>query len=308
METGKTGKYLKYAIGEIILVVIGILIALQINNWNETRKDRIQEKKFLIRFEAEITTNIENINYSIMLNKSRMKRAEFLMKTIDSSQLAENSASYFIRSIEHAGYTFYPVISDNTFQEIKSSGKLSLISNVNIRSALQRYYSFWSSELGQYNFLREDTQLRYNHEKEGILSPRQQISMGSLVDSVLYNQNDGKQVFERMINKPGYLAMLPNIIRNQIETGESLENIKKMAIELRLMIQKELKNKGSNFSEKLDTTLWNLGKQANQSSLKLRQAGCLNTLSAKWCRCPIRDIISVAKNRKINQRAFRYAI
>ena len=50
------------------------------------------------------------------------------------------------------------------------------------------------------------------------------------------------------------------------------------------------------------------GKQANQSSLKLRQAGCLNTLSAKWCRCPIRDIISVAKNRKINQRAFRYAI
>ncbi len=38
METGKTGKYFKYAIGEIILVVIGILIALQINNWNENRK------------------------------------------------------------------------------------------------------------------------------------------------------------------------------------------------------------------------------------------------------------------------------
>ena len=40
METGKTSKYLKYAIGEIILVVIGILIALQINNWNETRKSQ----------------------------------------------------------------------------------------------------------------------------------------------------------------------------------------------------------------------------------------------------------------------------
>lgn len=39
METGKTGKYLKYAIGEIILVVIGILIALSINNWNEQKKE-----------------------------------------------------------------------------------------------------------------------------------------------------------------------------------------------------------------------------------------------------------------------------
>ena len=43
ISEGKTGKYLKYAIGEIILVVIGILIALQINNWNEVRKDKIAE-------------------------------------------------------------------------------------------------------------------------------------------------------------------------------------------------------------------------------------------------------------------------
>ena len=49
METGKTGKYFKYAIGEIILVVIGILIALQINNWNESRKERIKEKAYLTR-------------------------------------------------------------------------------------------------------------------------------------------------------------------------------------------------------------------------------------------------------------------
>ena len=47
METGKTGKYLKYAIGEIVLVVIGILIALQINNWNGQRKLELKEKSLL---------------------------------------------------------------------------------------------------------------------------------------------------------------------------------------------------------------------------------------------------------------------
>ena len=47
MEKNKTGKYFKYAIGEIILVVVGILIALQINNWNEQRKNNTKEQQIL---------------------------------------------------------------------------------------------------------------------------------------------------------------------------------------------------------------------------------------------------------------------
>jgi uncharacterized membrane protein YgaE (UPF0421/DUF939 family) len=45
----KTGRYFKYAIGEIVLVVIGILIALQINNWNSNQKDELQETKILLQ-------------------------------------------------------------------------------------------------------------------------------------------------------------------------------------------------------------------------------------------------------------------
>ena len=47
MGKNKTGKYLKYAIGEIILVVIGILIALSINNWNENRKNSVLIKSYI---------------------------------------------------------------------------------------------------------------------------------------------------------------------------------------------------------------------------------------------------------------------
>lgn len=59
MEKNKTSKYLKYAIGEIVLVVIGILIALSINNWNENRKAKAQE----ISSMKEI---IENLKYDIL--------------------------------------------------------------------------------------------------------------------------------------------------------------------------------------------------------------------------------------------------
>tara|TARA_R110002110_G_scaffold113788_5_gene282322 strand:- start:1311 stop:2027 length:717 start_codon:yes stop_codon:yes gene_type:complete len=65
MEKNKTGKYLKYAIGEIVLVVIGILIALSINNWNESIKEKALEKKVLV----ELKKSLEN-NYSEMLQDS----------------------------------------------------------------------------------------------------------------------------------------------------------------------------------------------------------------------------------------------
>ena len=57
LGSGATGKYLLYAIGEIALVVIGIVIALQINNWNEWRKDRIMESALLSQLHEEFTTN-----------------------------------------------------------------------------------------------------------------------------------------------------------------------------------------------------------------------------------------------------------
>jgi hypothetical protein len=58
----KTGKYLKYAVGEIILVVIGILIALNINNWNESNKSRASEKLLLTNLKEEFNFNLNQLN------------------------------------------------------------------------------------------------------------------------------------------------------------------------------------------------------------------------------------------------------
>ena len=63
LSKGKTGKYLKYAIGEIILVVIGILIALQINNWNERRKFKNVEKTVLTNIYKNLATDSTHFNY-----------------------------------------------------------------------------------------------------------------------------------------------------------------------------------------------------------------------------------------------------
>jgi len=235
----RTAKYLRYAVGEILLVVIGILIAVQVNNWNEARKDRIQERKFLVRLEAELTTDLKNISTSIAINNDRMQRAEFLMTVADQPHFSEDSSTYFIQSIEYAGYTNFPVISDNTFEEIISSGKLSLIQDEGIRTTLQQYYS-WTSDRGQYEFIRQDTQLNYLHKREGILSPGQQISMGHFRNTKPFGKIEANQAYERMIRKTDFLEFIPIVIQGQIRNGESFEEIKLQAIDLKKMIENEL--------------------------------------------------------------------
>jgi hypothetical protein len=62
LNEGKTSKYFKYAIGEIILVVIGILIALSINNWNENRKERMKERQLLDNLQVEFQDNLKDLD------------------------------------------------------------------------------------------------------------------------------------------------------------------------------------------------------------------------------------------------------
>ena len=62
LSEGKTGKYFKYAIGEIVLVVIGILIALQINTLNQVKKDRAYEVKMLSEIEKGLRLDLSNLN------------------------------------------------------------------------------------------------------------------------------------------------------------------------------------------------------------------------------------------------------
>ena len=82
METGKTGKYLKYAIGEIVLVVIGILIALQINNWNEKQKLIKNEKELITSLQKEISSIIKGLNGSLEDNQMFLEAAERLIQRV----------------------------------------------------------------------------------------------------------------------------------------------------------------------------------------------------------------------------------
>lgn len=139
LSEGKTGKYLKYAIGEIVLVVIGILIALQITNWNESRKNNIKLNNYRSTLIVELKKDYDEIQ--IFLQGVKDERQKF------DSQKARilNSLHPIDTVIQIARYDFSPFIpklshlNNNTFLMLQSTGDLELF-NIEVVEQLFNLY------------------------------------------------------------------------------------------------------------------------------------------------------------------------
>lgn len=142
VSEGNTIKYIKYAIGEIILVVIGILIAIQANNWNVNNEAQ-KEKEFALH------KLIENLNQDSVKLKGNIERGNFYIKALDSClTILKNpnaySKDYFSRLFTNMNYTLSFEFNQITFNEISNSGKLKLIKNQTLVDSLFKYYDYSS--------------------------------------------------------------------------------------------------------------------------------------------------------------------
>jgi len=139
LSEGKTGKYLKYAIGEIILVVIGILIALQINNWNEKRKEAIQEQKILGELKSDFLYNKRELNRNIKKATALVNRCDSLIVLfgLPKESVNLNNVVRFTRLLS-AYSTFDP--SNGALNSLISSGNLNIIKNDSLKMRLSRWF------------------------------------------------------------------------------------------------------------------------------------------------------------------------
>jgi hypothetical protein len=154
METGKTSKYFKYAIGEIILVVIGILIALQINNWNERKKERIKEQAFLKEINLDFKSNKKQLDSIISFNKVNLHAAVRLLEIIGTFDLKNpqrnEDNAHFADSIKYYNRMVWRNKSFNpkngAVEALLNSSSFDLIKN----DTLRRNLISWKDVLGDY--------------------------------------------------------------------------------------------------------------------------------------------------------------
>ncbi len=141
LEENRFSKYLIYAIGEIILVVIGILIALQINNWNQQRLNNKKEQSFLLEIQENLKEDLVKIETTLKFNALKLK-------TIDSAfhymSLMKDKKKYGrqfskLLPILSNGVSFQP--TRVTFDGIISTGQIEIIRAPALRQILASYYA-----------------------------------------------------------------------------------------------------------------------------------------------------------------------
>jgi len=136
ISDGKTGKYLKYAIGEIILVVIGILIALQINNWNELRKEQSEELRLLEEIKANLETTLNNFTLDTIYNSNTISYYRKINNYIEKDLPYNNDLDSAFSAI---GLFSSPYTINTAYKTLLSKG-IDIIQNKTLKEKITNFY------------------------------------------------------------------------------------------------------------------------------------------------------------------------
>ncbi|WP_133758993.1 DUF6090 family protein [Gelidibacter sediminis] len=224
MEKNKTVKYFKYAIGEIILVVIGILIALQINNWNENKSNLKESNEFVARLKAEVKSNIGFTKVEIEKKESQRRSSLAILKMFgeDITKLSSKTLDSLINiSMANGNMEF----KNGTLNEGLNTGKVALIKSDSLKTLLYGLPSLVEEVRSGEKYMNEDLneyfypfiyehisfrQMDYEHTANGELIGPSKFSshnnlnvlnilkFESLVDNIFYNSNVQIDNYQRL--------------------------------------------------------------------------------------------------------------
>lgn len=148
----KFSKYFLYAIGEIILVVIGIIIALQVNNWNESRKDRVLEQDYYCRVLDDFNLEQKHLAEYITIADQKIEAAKQVLQDMYHSD--EDNYTMMNNWIETQRLPVY-VPRRVAFDDLKTSGNFKLLKDVAIKNSLALFYEDFENILRQMNQNRD---------------------------------------------------------------------------------------------------------------------------------------------------------
>ncbi len=133
-------KYLLYAVGEILLVVIGILIDLQINNWNEAKKEQKREIAYLERLSENLTGDLRNLDLNIEFYTQVFNYGQLALAYSEGNTIDDAANWDILVALFHSSQIWPLIPSPTTYEELKSAGELSLIRSIDLRNDLVFYY------------------------------------------------------------------------------------------------------------------------------------------------------------------------
>lgn len=230
MEAGKMGKYFKYAIGEILLVVIGILIALQINNWNEERKKSIQGKEYIIEIYNDLNSDLNSLNRILTKLETNKITSKQILEILESEDKFIADSSLFVSNVLNTNSVIDVRRNDRTWDELRSSGKISMIENDSLDKLLTEFYGYYDKQV--YQFSENPAQTR--SQNRTISARCKDLSSINRYWKEGGDKSHNKSWFTCLLNNP---EVKMNVNSIHVSTYWQIHHFEKIKIEAQLIIE-----------------------------------------------------------------------
>jgi hypothetical protein len=222
---------------DFLIVVVGIVLALQITEWNEDRHDRIRERAYLVRIAADLGQSVADIENAIAISDRREALGRLLIESVDDAGLVVSDPGRFVLALHKGAYTYSPGIRSHTFDEIKSVGDLGLIRDKSLLAGITEFYTE-VREWSQWDYLRASRQTEFMRRGAGILS-YEQLSQATLSEAPDASEEAALAAHARMLERPEFIAWLPTVA-NRAEDTRAYRGWLERAIGLRVRIEARL--------------------------------------------------------------------
>ena len=246
LTENKFSKYLLYAIGEIVLVVIGILIALQINNWNEYQKERKSERLLLSEIRDNLKYDLNDFESNITTLQNKSISSKMMLKALENNIPYHDSLGYYFSYLNA-----YPHFSSKTngYKLLQSKG-LEIVINNNLRNKITDLYE----DRYQYLLTFEKERIDYNQVLlENAMKPfmgNEKLSLDIMPKSLINKASNQTLIkigyfrnirnYERLMEDLDFQSMIKNIEIWSTALGSVHNSAKEDAIELIGLIEQEL--------------------------------------------------------------------
>ena len=246
LTENKFSKYLLYAIGEIVLVVIGILIALQINNWNEYQKERKSERLLLSEIRDNLKYDLNDFESNITTLQNKSISSKMMLKALENNIPYHDSLGYYFSYLNA-----YPHFSSKTngYKLLQSKG-LEIVINNNLRNKITDLYE----DRYQYLLTFEKERIDYNKVLlENAMKPfmgNEKLSLDIMPKSLINKASNQTLIkigyfrnirnYERLKEDLDFQSMIKNIEIWSTALGSVHNSAKEDAIELIGLIEQEL--------------------------------------------------------------------
>ena len=222
---------------EMLVVVVGILLAFQIDRWWEQRGERIQEVEYVARLTNDIESDIPIIERAIELAKLRKGMADLLMRVAEKPTAAYEHPIRFIVAVNQAAFTYSPNLTNHTFDDLRSTGNLRLLRDPDIKKALFSYYDF-DQDQNQFRQLQFLSESRHFELAAGIVSYEQArlvqdtwyvVVPGALdnFDNSLLKPDQVRATVQRFLERDALIEWLPEM--RHLQTEQLLVNEDRLA-------------------------------------------------------------------------------